>query len=242
MTIKNIDELIIKDRGTFYDCSRETFFKPGTTFRTPDFLNGKEIFYHTRLFDHIFISAGKEFIPLLSEWSDMGGRSLELDDIREKLKKMDIEDSYPHYTYSHETVPSHTIPPDYNIRDIDPSDHPTIQAFLATCSDEDIEDALIDVDDPDEEIRMVFQNDAPVGYAGYRLWESGLGDVGILIHPDHRKMGLGIAAVAATTAACIANGRLPFYRTSRDNKGSAAIAEGLGYKLCWISNAYNYKI
>ncbi len=241
MTIKDIDELIIKDRGAFYNCSRETFFKPGTTFRTAEFLSGKETFYHTRLFDHIFISAGEEFIPLLSEWSDSGARTLELTDIRGKLKKMDIEESYPHYTYSHETVSSHTIPPDYEIRNIDPSDHPSIQAFLVTCSDEDIEDALIDVEDPDEEIRMVFRGETPVGYAGYRLWESGLGDVGILIHPDHRKRGLGVAAVADTTAACIANGHLPFYRTSRDNKGSSAIAEGLGYKLCWISTRCKYE-
>lgn len=74
-----------------------------------------------------------------------------------------------------------------------------------------------------------------MAYAAYRLWESGLGDVGILVHGDFRRRGLGAAAVAEVTRICLENGHLPFYRTSSENRGSAAIAEKVGYRLQWTT-------
>lgn len=110
--------------------------------------------------------------------------------------------------------------------------------FLDGCTEEDIEEALIDLDDPKEEIRLVFYKNKPIGYGGYRRWGKQMGDVGILIQEPHRKKGLGIAAVAAATKACLKNNSLPFYRTSSDNTSSETIARNLGYQLHWITKEY----
>jgi GNAT superfamily N-acetyltransferase len=235
MNTGKIKDIITQDRGVFYGCSTDTFFKEGTTFRNVESLNGKNTLYLTKLFNHHFVSAGKELISFLSDLSEGGKKPLELKNIEERFTEFTIEDSFPHFIYPGETIPVYPLPDGYGIRTVDPANHPPLQAFLDTCTADDIEEALIDLKDPDEEIRLVYHGNKAIGYAGYRRWGKCMGDVGILIHSDHRKRGLGVAAVAAVTAACLENGHLPFYRTSSDNRGSASIAENLGYELKWIT-------
>ncbi len=235
-------EKILKDRSSFYGCSAETFFKQGTTLRPVESLNGKTELYYTKLFNHSFISAGKELIFCLSDRSNGGERSILGEELTKLFSAVKIENSFPHFIYPGDRVPACRLSDGYDIRTADPSDYPPLQAFLDTCTEEDIEEALIDLEDPDKEVYLVYYNDKAVGYAGYRLLDSGLGDVGILVHPDHRRLGLGSAGVAAATKACLKNGDLPLYRTSRDNRGSAAIAVRLGYKLQWETLLYNCEI
>ena len=151
------------------------------------------------------------------------------------LPNFKIEETYPHFFYRGYEINKRPLPKGYVIREADPKNHTPLQVFLDGCTDEEIDDALIDLEDPDEEIRLVFHREKPIGYAGYRLWGENMGDIGILIQKEHRKKGLGIAAVAVATEACLNNKRLPFYRTSNDNKGSEAIAKNLGFQLEWIT-------
>jgi len=235
MKKNTIKEIILEDRGKFYGCSRETFFKEGTTFKHRESLDGKNTLYVTRLFRHNFITTGKELISTLTEISEQGSKILSLSELEESLPGFEIEENYPHFLYYEDKIKHLNLPDGYELRKVDPSDHPTLQKFLDSCTEEDIDDALIDLEDPDEEIRLVYFRDKPVGYAGYRRWGKEMGDVGILIHKDHRKKGLGRAAVAAATEACINNDVLPFYRTSSENVGSKTIASSLGYEFEWVT-------
>jgi RimJ/RimL family protein N-acetyltransferase len=235
MDNKTIKDMILEDRGKFYSCSRETFFRKGTSFKQRDSLDGKNTLYVTRLFDHHFITTGKELIEKLKNSSNDGQKELSTDLLKEILPDFSIKESYPHFLYHKTEIVSPALPEEYEIRKADPSIHPPLQEFLDGCTEEDIEDALIELDDPDEEIRLVYHRNKPVGYAGYRRWGVNMGDVGILIQKKHRKKGLGSAAVAAATAACLANKCLPFYRTSSENVGSQTIARNLGYQWEWVT-------
>ncbi|MBF9017696.1 MULTISPECIES: GNAT family N-acetyltransferase [unclassified Oceanispirochaeta] len=229
MTEKEIHHRIIKNRAAFYNCSTETFQAEGNTYRIREFEEGPHHIYITKLYKHYFITCGSKLADSLKALN----KTITLEFLKEHYPSLKLVDSYPHYIYKKKSIESKPLPAGYDIRAMESSFHPPLQKFLDACTPEDIEDALIELDDPDDEIRMVFFGDMPVAYAGYRLWDNGLGDVGILTLPGHRKMGLGIAAVAEATKACLENGYIPFYRTSRENRGSQAIAEGLGYEFIW---------
>lgn len=229
MTEDKIKDILIKNKTEFYSCSEKTFHTEGNTFRIRDINDSPDTFYITKIYDHNFITCGSTLSQRLKKTDQI----ITLELLRDHSADYKIEDYYPQYIYKKDQIESRPLPAGYKICSMDPSNHPPLQNFLDSCTAEDIDEALIDLDDPDDEIRMVFYGDVPVAYAGYRLIGNGLGDVGILTLPEHRQKGLGTAAVAEATRACIENGFLPYYRTSRDNKGSQAIAEGLGYDFIW---------
>ncbi|MBI9104063.1 MAG: GNAT family N-acetyltransferase [Spirochaetales bacterium] len=237
---KKIEDVIIKNRSKFYNCSEDVFFKPGTNFRYSEGLDKEPLIYITELFGHTFISSGKDSLPLLKDISNDGSITLNYDQLKKNFPNLRLDEVYPHYIYNKKSFPEIHIAEGYEIRKMDPSDHPPLQVFLDSCTEEDIEDALIMLDDPDEEIHMVYKDGVPVVYAGYRLWENGLGDTGILVHKEHRKKGLGVAAVSSVTRGCMENGHFPFYRTSRENKGSSSIALKVGYELVWETLVYKF--
>jgi len=242
MDKNTINDIILEDRGKFYGCSRDTFFRKGTTFKHRDSLDGKNKLYVTKLFDHHFITTGKELIDKLNILVKNGQKELDTDLLGKILPDFSIEETYPHFLYQKSEIDSLSLPDEYEIRMADPSDHPPLQEFLDGCSEKDIDDALIELDDPDEEIRLVYYREKPVGYAGYRRWGVNMGDVGILIQEVHRKKGLGMAAVAEATKACLDNNCLPFYRTCGRNTGSQSIARKLGYQWEWATAECNCKL
>ncbi|MBN2658854.1 MAG: GNAT family N-acetyltransferase [Spirochaetales bacterium] len=236
MDKERIQNIILEDRGKFYGCSRDTFFTKGTTFNHRESFDGKETLYLTPFYEHTFITAGREIIERLSPHRHI---SLSNDLISELIPGLKIEMTYPHFLYYGSEIAVPSVSPDYEIVSADPSDHSRLREFLDGCTEEDIEDALIDLDDPDEQIRLILHRGKPVGYGAYRRWGQEMGDVGILIQREHRRRGLGRAAVAAATQACLDNDCLPFYRTSSDNPGSERIARSLGYTFEWMTTELN---
>ena len=232
----NRDPRILKSRAEFYKCSLDTFSVKGTTFRILDSFTGTGSLYHTILDKHTFITAGQDLADFIRSRTDCSGTSLSLKDLEGLFRSFRKEMGYPHYFYlknQTDHLPSFPLPSAYTLKRVSNTDHKTLQVFLDRCTAEDIEEALIDLDDPDEEIRLIYRDDIPVAYAGYRPVEADLGDVGILVHPDFRKKGLGAAAVAEVTRACLANESLPYYRTADYNRGSSAIALKCGYEYAW---------
>lgn len=238
MTLDELWKIALKDRAPFYDCSIEDFGTIGTTFKYRKTQDEDSELYFTQFDVRAFITAGQKTLdkvmPLINDRTLM-----DFDILKTLFPDLAIEESYPHYLFGDTTIEIPPLTEGYSLKKVDPADHKTLQVFLDSCSEEDIDDALIDLEDPDEEIRLVYFNEVPIGYAGYRPWGDDLGDVGILIQPEHRMKGLGLAAVAAATEACISRGRTPFYRSTEDNKGSQKIAENLGYTYLWRTYEIN---
>lgn len=236
MTQSQIKAIIIKDRAGFYGCEEDLFGKNGTFFRTPESFESRNDVYHTRIFEHTFITCSKNNAEKIkAEFQLVPGidRRVTPEQLMQMFPGAKSEETFPHYIYTGEKVDLPTLAEGYRLVNTSPQDHPLLKRFLEPCSEEDIDEAEIDLDDPDEVIELVYQKEKPIGYAGYRTWESGLGDMGILIYPEHRKKGLGRTAVAKVTEDCIRNGRLPLYRASCKNIGSNMIARSIGYELIW---------
>jgi len=118
------------------------------------------------------------------------------------------------------------------------ADHIALLAGLrGVLSDEDAEEAEFDLDDLDDTLVGLVddRSDPPllVAQAGVRPWmdHSTLGDIGVTVHPEHRRRGLG-AAVVSRCARGLRDGELQLmYRYDIENLGSKAVADAVGFTL-----------
>lgn len=212
-----------EDQSLKYSINIKEFEKEGISYRHVESMDGKPFFYKTKLFSKTFISGGKETLEKIKKIGD-----------NEKT----LEDEYPHYLYLKDAFNDFPLLDGYEIKDIEPEDHKAIQEFIDLNTPEDIDEAEIYLDDPDEKIKMIYFQGKPVVYAAYRRFKKNSGDVGILVHPDHRKKGLGVYAVNEITKLAVKNSVLPMYRTWIENKGSMGIAQKCGYDNFWNINEY----
>lgn len=110
-----------------------------------------------------------------------------------------------------------------------------IQALVDACTEEEVDDAAIEMDELDPVIRCVEATPGGdlIGYASAFPDEDfgGRWDIGVLTHPDHRRKGLGVRAVQRLVVDLVADGQLPLYRHDLDNAGSAALSTSLGFAV-----------
>ena len=108
-----------------------------------------------------------------------------------------------------------------------------IQALVDACTEEEVDDAAIEMDELDPVIRCVEAEPGGqlIGYASAFPDEDfgGRWDIGVLTHPDHRRKGLGARSVQRLVADLVADGQVPIYRHDLDNAGSAALSTALGF-------------
>lgn len=238
MKLSKAVETLYKVFAQIYNISPEQLSEPGNAIRVVEGLTEENNLYYTVPQKKALISVSPEDV---SRHGMEFFEGCSLEQLAEVFTGWELEERHPHLVYEPQTPPSFEHPQGYEVRSIDPADHGPVTEFLAQNSESDVDDAMIDVDDPDEAIRMAFYQGNPVGYAGYRVWEHGLSDVGILIHPDHRGKGLGRSLVADVTGVCMARGRVPLWRTWDGNPGSLKIALSCGYSLQWRTDVYRWK-
>ncbi|MEM8925509.1 MAG: GNAT family N-acetyltransferase [Actinomycetota bacterium] len=115
---------------------------------------------------------------------------------------------------------------------------PLVRTLTEVCDPQEVEDAALDELDEFDELAInvltAEQGDGSrplLAYASAAPWEwdEAFADIGVLVHPEHRRRGLGHHVVARTVADLFDGGRLPLYRHDPANRGSAAIADGLGF-------------
>lgn len=109
-----------------------------------------------------------------------------------------------------------------------------IQAFIATCEPDDVDEADIEMDNLDPVIRctVIGQTDQTVtAFASARPFDVAPAwwDIGVLTHGNHRRSGLGRACVEAVMGDIVAAGGRPLYRHDLENTGSDALATSLGF-------------
>ncbi|MBN4047643.1 GNAT family N-acetyltransferase, partial [Acidimicrobiaceae bacterium AH-315-P05] len=123
-----------------------------------------------------------------------------------------------------------------------------IEDFITRADESDIDDAEIDVDDPDDVARIatLANHDDSIGeslaYAGARPWNAEVGysigvldsiefrDLGILVLPEVRRRGVGAALVSDLCRDIFERGHYPLYRRNDNNLGSVGIAVQTGFQ------------
>ena len=98
------------------------------------------------------------------------------------------------------------------------------------CTEADLDEAEIYVDEPDSVIFGLFDEGLLAAYAGHRYWGETIADIGVLIRPEYRSRGLGKAVVTLLCEWCLDNDVLPMYRVPADHLHSRGIARALGFQ------------
>jgi len=117
-------------------------------------------------------------------------------------------------------------------RDV-PGDVARIQALVDACTDDEIDQAAIEMDELDPIICGIEASPGGpmIAYAS-AFGDEDLGgrwDIGVLTHPDHRHGGLGARVAQRLVHDLVTHGRVPIYRYDLDNTVSAALSESLGF-------------
>lgn len=225
-----------EDLKLLYQCPDSLFTEGGSFLRIVESLQGQAYLAVYDTFSVLSVSP-KESKRIRKIFDDTHNYAEA--DLKVFWKNVKLEEQHLGRILDKEMIPDFKLPEEYRLKRHDPADHPLLKAFLEQCSPEDIDDALIDLEDPDDAIVLVMQGETPVAYAGYRIWQKNMGDVGILVLPEHRRKGVGVAAVAETTRVCRERGYVPLYRHCTTNLGSGSIAQAIGYRTVWTVNAYS---
>lgn len=119
-----------------------------------------------------------------------------------------------------------------------------LAVLAAAVSDDDLDEADLDFDNLDPFYVGLFAGDQLVAYACGRPSEihERFDDVGVLVHAEHRRRGLGASAVAQFIQQRRAADpeRLMLYRCTTENVGSNGIAESLGFSLAHTVGAVRF--
>ena len=221
-----------------YECPIDFFNTPGTFIRTRESLAGRNQIYLTRYLDWSFLTVAPETEERLRDTFDVS-RTFTADNLPGAFGGPGkLEDRLHGLLLPENAKPRGETASGYHLKEHDPSDHPLLKSFLSRCTPEEIDDADIDLDDPDDAIVLVMCKDQPVVYSGYRILRKNLGDMGILVLADHRRKGLAVAALTRSIAICRERGYIPLYRHWESNPKSAAVAARLGFQRTYTVNVY----
>lgn len=116
----------------------------------------------------------------------------------------------------------------------DDTDRALIQALVDVTSEDDADDAELDMAALDDGFHVVLDGDGAIAaFASARPWDEadGFGDIGVLTRHDQRGRGLGRAVVAALCRDLIAQGLRPLYRCDEENHGSVGLSASLGFDV-----------
>lgn len=118
------------------------------------------------------------------------------------------------------------------VRQLDKNaDMEIIQGLFSVCSPEDLDEALIYIDNIDPYNFGIFENGKLIAYSSFRMFGENICDPGVLVHPQYRAKGLGKAVISALCEYCFINDIIPMYRVFEDNISSKKIPQSLGFQL-----------
>ncbi len=113
------------------------------------------------------------------------------------------------------------------------SDRELLAAFVAACSQDDLDEAELDMEELDPAILVLVDTAGSIAsYASGRPWalDADFDDIAVITHPDHRGRRLGAIAVAEFARRRQRAGRMMFYNHNVENKGSNRVAETVGFE------------
>lgn len=99
------------------------------------------------------------------------------------------------------------------------------------CSEEEMDDADIYIDELDPVNYGAFDGDKLVAYCSYRMFGDNICDAGVIIHPKYRNKGLGKAVTSSLVQHCFKNDVIPMVRIFDYNEFSLRIPKSLGFRM-----------
>jgi len=221
---------IYRERASFYHCEPELFTRPGVSFFPAESL--KNTITLARIGKHLLIRHDPSVRMPVEDIRrlDVSRDEAVLDYLGLVNDFKDYVRMEPYiYFYKLNPSPAEMKPPELEIRKVTGEEYPELFPFFFQCSREDFEEADILLDEPDPVIFCGLSEKAIVAYVSHRYLSEDIADMGILVHPLHRRKGLGSLMVELDTRWCLENGKIPLYRVRRDNTPSVSLISGRGY-------------
>ena len=229
--------------ASFFDVPDRLFTRPGSTVVPGPTRSGTGRVSHHRIGRHSLIWADPE---LESELADFHGRpaAIAFDEMRTVALAAGAE------LLGHGL--EHVLPVDYRRQSRPPEitvldGHSSkgikiVQSLLAECSAEDLDEAEFDVDALDPFLVGWVDGGRLSALAGGRPEEfrPGCMDIGVLVHPDVRRIGRGRAVVGAVADEVSRAGHVPLYRCASSHIGSQRLCRSVGFELALELDAFRW--
>lgn len=117
-------------------------------------------------------------------------------------------------------------------------DEEAFKSMEAECSEEDLDAGYVELDQ--EIVYGAFLGDKLISYAGAYEDSGIVYDIGVVTHPEYRRLGAGKGVVTSLCNELISLGKIPQYRVQPQLIGSIQIAKSIGFVevLQWL---YEYQ-
>ncbi|WP_420138633.1 GNAT family N-acetyltransferase [Sphingomonas sp.] len=170
------------------------------------------------------------FRPEIAEDIRIGSDDLSAADLKGRLNKIGIGLRDPDYLFYLPAEAHKASNLDLKPRQLTEADRPVFQVFYKTASEQDREDAWVELDH--RAVFGCFGGDRLVSAASMNLWEdSTIADLGVLTLPDARGRGFARAVVGAINRFSRQRGYEPQYRCQLYNSASITLARSCGLML-----------
>jgi len=116
----------------------------------------------------------------------------------------------------------------YEISEVDDIMIDTFETFTKDCSQEDLDEGFVSLGD--SLVFGCFHKNKLVGVASYWFLTDHLADIGVIVHPDYRKKGIGKALVSRLSQWGMKQGKINMYRHDRKNEKSRKVAQAIGFE------------
>ena len=219
-----------------FSCTREDFDHIGTKIINEEELTdtGRIILYHIDNMSVIRVSPSLTKRMGLQDGYTRDSVSLTVNELRPLVEtrcQIIVESTLLDCYLDPKDFKSFPATDDFTTRRLYPeNDNAYLLSLYDACTEEDLDEAEIYVDDPDPVIFGLFDDEHLAAYASHRYWDETIADIGVLVHPDYRSQGLGKAVVSALCEWCIENEVVPMYRVFDDHNHSLRIPQSLGFK------------
>lgn len=221
----------------------ERFAEPGVLVVPSAEWHGQRLVSHYHVDQHSVFRIDPDVEPLFDSWQN-GSDSVPFDEFGDwalatgaTLRGRGVE---------HLLGPSHEPiqwAPELVVLDgRSPAGIETVRTLLDDCSEHDLDEAEFEIDALDPYLVGWVEFGRLLALAGGRPEPArpGCMDIGVLVHADARRRGLGRAVVAATVDEILAAGQVPLYRCDVENTGSARLCRSIGFETVMELEAYEW--
>jgi len=218
------------------DCTADDFRRSGTSIRFPPaFAGASEIYLHS-MGPHTVVRIDPDLTNVIDlQHGQELDETLDVDSLPRYLRdgyRLQFDGRGP-YRYLHsDAFRPHIAGGSGQLRQLTlPKDVELVHGLTSRCAPDDVEEAEIEDERPDDIIYGYLVDGQLVAYSGFRYWYEHFADIGVLTDPQWRGRGLGKVVVSMVSRWCLQHDVIPLYRAEESNTRSWHIAVALGYEL-----------
>ena len=220
----------------------ETARKHGTTLSPEKKYEGDKIVVLEYIGKHTFIQLDPSYFEALSDLVKRVPAKLSIngDHIRRVWSEKAIQSHHfgkTYYLYPPDLPPYTPVAPFY-LRKLTEADRDAMSILHADNTPEDVDEGFVEVT---HQIAFGCFLDKQLVAASSGYERTGFLDIGVLTHPEFRKMGLGKAVVGVLCDWAAQNNIIAQYRHDAENINSQKVALSLNFKIYFTTEAITFR-